>query len=105
MSQLENSFSLAERVAVVTGGTGVLGGAMAQGLALAGARVGILGRRRERAEAVVAQIAAAGGQAIALVADVLARGDSFGDDPPRGGEDRSLPRLDLRIVDMRRQPT
>ena len=74
MSQLENSFSLAERVAVVTGGTGVLGGAMAQGLALAGARVGILGRRRERAEAVVAQIAAAGGQAIALVADVLNRG-------------------------------
>lgn len=74
MSQLENSFSLAERVAVVTGGTGVLGGAMAQGLALAGARVGVLGRRREKAEAVVAQIAAAGGQAIALVADVLNRG-------------------------------
>lgn len=73
MSQLERSFSLAEKVAVVTGGTGVLGGAMAQGLARAGARVGVLGRRRERAEAVVTQIAAAGGQAIALVADVLNR--------------------------------
>ena len=42
-------FTLEEKVAVVTGGTGVLGGAMAQGLAAAGARVAILGRRKEKA--------------------------------------------------------
>jgi NAD(P)-dependent dehydrogenase (short-subunit alcohol dehydrogenase family) len=64
-------FSLDGQVAVVTGGTGVLGGAMAHGLARAGAKVGILGRRQERAEAVVAEIKAAGGQAMALPADVL----------------------------------
>ncbi|HEY0603780.1 MAG TPA: SDR family oxidoreductase [Herpetosiphonaceae bacterium] len=70
-SNLTDLFSLDGQVAIVTGGTGVLGGAMAQGLAQAGARVGILGRRRERAEAVVAEIARAGGQALALPADVM----------------------------------
>jgi NAD(P)-dependent dehydrogenase (short-subunit alcohol dehydrogenase family) len=67
-------FSLEGQVAVVTGGTGVLGGAMARGLARAGARVGVLGRRREKAEAAVQTIEADGGEALALPADVLDRG-------------------------------
>ena len=71
---LDELFGLSGRVAVVTGGTGVLGGAMARGLARAGARVGVLGRRREQAEVVAAEIAAAGGEALALAADVLERG-------------------------------
>jgi NAD(P)-dependent dehydrogenase (short-subunit alcohol dehydrogenase family) len=62
-------FSLCGRVAVVTGATGVLGGAMAAGLARAG--VVVLGRRRERAEEVASRIAADGGEALALLADVL----------------------------------
>ena len=65
------SFDLTGRVAVVTGGTGVLGGALARGLARAGANVGVLGRRTEKAEAVAAEIRAAGGEALALTADVL----------------------------------
>lgn len=51
-----NLFSLKGEVAVVLGGTGVLGGAMAEGLALAGAHVAILGRNgdkgRERADRI-----------------------------------------------------
>ncbi len=66
-------FSLEGQVAVVTGGTGVLGGVMARGLARAGAKVGILGRRQAEAEAAVAAIGAAGGEALALPADVLDR--------------------------------
>jgi NAD(P)-dependent dehydrogenase (short-subunit alcohol dehydrogenase family) len=73
MSQLQTLFSLDNQVAVITGGTGVLGSMMAQGLARAGAKVGVLGRRREQAEAVVRTITAEGGEAIALVADVLDR--------------------------------
>ena len=42
-----NPFSLDGKVAVVTGGYGVLGGSIASGLAAAGARVAILGRRRD----------------------------------------------------------
>jgi NAD(P)-dependent dehydrogenase (short-subunit alcohol dehydrogenase family) len=74
MTLLQDLFSLEGQVAVVTGGTGVLGGAMARGLARAGAKVGVLGRRREQAEAAVAQIEAEGGCALALPADVLDRG-------------------------------
>jgi NAD(P)-dependent dehydrogenase (short-subunit alcohol dehydrogenase family) len=68
-------FSLEGQVAVVTGATGVLGGAMARGLARAGAKVGVLGRRREKAEAAVQAIEADGGVALALPADVLDRGE------------------------------
>jgi NAD(P)-dependent dehydrogenase (short-subunit alcohol dehydrogenase family) len=64
-------FDLSGKVAVVTGATGVLGGAMARGLAMAGARVGVLGRRKERAEEVAAEVGNRGGEALALPADVL----------------------------------
>ncbi len=70
-SIINDLFSLDGHVAVVTGGTGVLGGAMAVGLARAGAKVGILGRRQERAEIVASEIVVAGGEAVALPADVL----------------------------------
>jgi NAD(P)-dependent dehydrogenase (short-subunit alcohol dehydrogenase family) len=73
MSGMANLFSLEDQVAVITGGTGVLGGVMARGLARAGAKVGVLGRRREQAEAVARTIAEEGGEAVALVADVLDR--------------------------------
>ena len=72
---LAELFGLEGRVAIVTGGTGVLGGAMARGLARAGAKVGVLGRRREKAEATVQIIEADGGVALALPADVLDRGE------------------------------
>lgn len=71
MNFVAEQFDVAGKVAVVTGSTGVLGGAMARGLAHAGARVGILGRRAERASEVAQEIEMAGGTALALPADVL----------------------------------
>ena len=59
------------QVAVVTGGSGVLGSAMAHGLALAGVRVAILGRRLAACEQVAQAIIAVGGEAVAVAADVL----------------------------------
>jgi NAD(P)-dependent dehydrogenase (short-subunit alcohol dehydrogenase family) len=64
-------FGLQGQVAVVTGGTGVLGGAMARGLARAGARVGVLGRREQQAREVVEDIERNGGEGMPLPADVL----------------------------------
>src|SRR5213079_1221174 len=60
-----------KRVAVVTGGYGVLGGAIADGLAKSGDAVVILGRRAEPAEAQAAAIRKAGGDTSVLIADVL----------------------------------
>ncbi|SDS66124.1 SDR family oxidoreductase [Gramella sp. MAR_2010_147] len=65
MKRLEN------KVAVVTGGNGVLGGAIAIGLAKQGAKVGILGRSEDTVQERVEEIKKFGGEAISLVADVL----------------------------------
>ncbi|GAB4555268.1 MAG: SDR family oxidoreductase [Anaerolineae bacterium] len=70
---LTQLFSLEGRIALVTGGTGVLGGAIAHGLARAGAKIAILGRREAVAQQVAAEISAKGGEAMPLVADVLKR--------------------------------
>lgn len=63
-------FGLTGKVALVTGGTGVLGSMMARGLGIAGAKVGVLGRNEERAAKVVSDIQEGGGEALATPADV-----------------------------------
>jgi NAD(P)-dependent dehydrogenase (short-subunit alcohol dehydrogenase family) len=62
-------FNLEGETAVVIGGTGVLGGAMAEALAAAGARVAVVGRNAERGEARVRTIREAGGTARFHAAD------------------------------------
>ncbi len=71
---MTNLFDLSNDVAVVIGGTGVLGGALAEGLAQSGARVAVLGRSAERGEARAKAIRDAGGKAIFASADAADRG-------------------------------
>jgi NAD(P)-dependent dehydrogenase (short-subunit alcohol dehydrogenase family) len=66
-------FDLSGEVAVVIGGTGVLGGALSHGLADAGAKVAIVGRNAQRGEARVQALREQGGQAAFVSADVLSR--------------------------------
>jgi NAD(P)-dependent dehydrogenase (short-subunit alcohol dehydrogenase family) len=68
-----NRFDLAGEVAVVIGGTGVLGGALAEGLAQAGAQVAVLGRNAERGAARVNAIKTGGGHAAFFSADAISR--------------------------------
>ncbi|BBM69842.1 SDR family oxidoreductase [Rhodothermus marinus] len=72
-ADLVQQFDLSGRVALVTGGSGALGRAMARGLAMAGARVALLARRPERLQEAVAEIKQLGGEALALPGDVLDR--------------------------------
>ena len=67
-------FDLTGRVAVVIGGTGVLGGAVSEGLAAVGAAVAVLGRSAERGAACVERITTAGGRASSITIDATDRG-------------------------------
>lgn len=65
-------FDLKGHVAVVTGGNGGIGLAIATGLAKAGARVAVWGRNTEKNEAAVEQLRALGAEAEAFECDVAA---------------------------------
>lgn len=62
---------LSNKVVVVTGGTGVLGGGWVDALAECGAKLALLGRKKETVEGKVNEIIAKGGTAIGVMADVL----------------------------------
>jgi NAD(P)-dependent dehydrogenase (short-subunit alcohol dehydrogenase family) len=75
LNYLRNMFSLADKVAIVTGGAGALGQAIAQGLAVYGANVVVTGRTLKTLEPVVKDIEAVGGKALALSCDVAVEKD------------------------------
>lgn len=71
MSSPSLQVDLSGQVAVITGGGGVLCSTLALHLGRCGAAVALLNRNREKSEPVARQIREAGGQALALSADVL----------------------------------
>ena len=66
---------LSNKCAVIVGGTGELCGAMAEGLASAGAEVVLVGRSEEKAQARLARIAKNGGKGYFLPSEVTRRVD------------------------------
>ncbi len=66
-------FDLTGRVAVVIGGTGVLGGVVCRGYGTAGAAVAVLGRSQERATGLAAELSAGGVRAIGVSVDASDR--------------------------------
>lgn len=69
-SYIENLFGLSGQVAVVIGGTGVLGGALAEGIAQAGATTIIAGRSAERGQERADSITKLGSKATYLPVDI-----------------------------------
>ena len=67
---LDSRNRAAKPVVIVTGASSGIGRALAVRLGADGYRVGLIARRRELLEAVAGEIAAAGGTAVAAVADV-----------------------------------
>lgn len=70
---LHKLFGLDDQVAVVIGGTGVLGGTLCEGLALAGASVVVAGRDVERGEEKVQFVRDLGSQSVFLPVDSTSR--------------------------------
>src|SRR5690606_1189207 len=66
-----NLFSLEGKVIVITGATGVLGKYFALAVSRAGGKVAILGRSAERAQERVEEIKSEGGEAMAVITDVM----------------------------------
>lgn len=71
MGDTLDRFSLAGKTAIVTGGSGALGSAMARGLAEAGARVALLARNRVKLNAAASSLHEGGFDVLAVAADVL----------------------------------
>ncbi|KOR82809.1 D-mannonate oxidoreductase [Bacillus sp. FJAT-22058] len=86
--------NLSNRVAVITGGSGVLCSKMAVELARHGVRIAILNRTAEKGQEVVELIEQAGGTAISIAADVLDRASL---ENARGKIIESFGRVDLLI--------
>ena len=76
MSENLERFSLAGRVAMITGGGGGIGSAMATGFAAAGATVGVVGRTQESLDAVVRELEAGGSKALAVPGDMTNEADA-----------------------------
>jgi NAD(P)-dependent dehydrogenase (short-subunit alcohol dehydrogenase family) len=70
---MKNLFDIKDNVVVITGGTGVLGRAIAIHLADQGAKVVIMGRKAEVGNEIVKEIKENGGEAMFLVTDVMNR--------------------------------
>lgn len=66
-----NLFNIKDNVVVITGGTGVLGRAIAKYLALEGAKVIILGRKEEVGQKIASDISEAGGVCEFMKTDVM----------------------------------
>lgn len=64
-------FSVKDKVVVITGGTGVLGSCIGEYLACEGAKVVLMGRRREEGDRLVDSIRQKGGEAVFMVTDVM----------------------------------
>lgn len=70
-----NLFSVSEKVVVITGGYGILASEMARYLASQGAKVVILGRQKDKGQALVDEIKEHRGEALFLQSDVLSQKD------------------------------
>src|SRR5438034_9506195 len=81
-------FDVRGRTAVITGGSGHFGRAMALALAQAGVQVAILGRHAETAKTVAEAIQAEGGSALGIACDVLSRASL---EQSRAGHERLRP--------------
>ncbi len=72
---MNDLFAIKNKVAVVTGGSGTLGGSISKYLAANGVKVAVIGRTQENVDLRLNKIETAGGEGIGLVVDVVFEGE------------------------------
>ena len=83
MGLIDDLFGLEGQTAVVTGGSGAIGGTFARALVDAGARVAVLGRNAEACEALCRSVDPERARTFPLAADVLSHDDLTAARPDR----------------------
>ncbi len=68
---MSNLFEIKDKIAVVTGGSGTLGGSISKYLAANDVKVAVIGRTQDNVDLRLEKIKSAGGEGIGLVVDVL----------------------------------
>jgi len=91
---LDRVFGLQGKVAVVTGGYGLIGSALCRGLAAAGAAIVVLGRREAASKELATTIERQGGHALGVGADVV---DSAQLETARDLVESQLGRIDILV--------
>ena len=91
---MSNLFNLSKKVAIVTGGAGGIGQALAIGLADAGADIVITSRGLPKLEEVAKQIRAKGRKSLAISADVT---DEKSVENMVGNTLKEFPRIDILV--------
>ncbi|MEM7672816.1 MAG: SDR family NAD(P)-dependent oxidoreductase, partial [Verrucomicrobiota bacterium] len=91
MEYLNTLFTLEGKTAVVIGGTGELCGAMAEGLAGAGAQVILVGRNAEKADARIKKIKEMGETPVFIECDVSSKESLLAYDPTHLVKDAAKP--------------
>ena len=71
-----DGFRVDERVAVIPGGGGAIGSALAEALAAAGARVTVVGRTEESLQQAAAKVEGVGSEALVVVGDMTTEADA-----------------------------
>ena len=72
---MNNKFDITGKVAIITGGNGGLGLGIAKGLAIAGAKVAVVGRNQEKIDKAVKELEAQGAEALGISCDVGSEDD------------------------------
>ena len=71
-----DGFNLEGRVALIPGGGGAIGAALAEGLASAGCRIAVAGRTRDSLDKAVARVESAGSEGAAIEGDATSEADA-----------------------------
>ena len=97
---MNSLFDVSGKVAVVTGGSGVLGSNISEGLLKAGAKVAVIGAHSDRVEKALERLKASGGEVCGFTCNVLDLVNAAGGNIPGGTLTETQHVFDMKVEDL-----